>query len=91
MTLLSELTAILLPAAARDLRERGAAGELRADDLVSISRLLDVAAELVAVRDMARGAADSADDVEPLDEAKRAAASDLEVIAAVERRRASRT
>jgi hypothetical protein len=88
VTLLSELTALLLPAAARDLRERGAAGELRADDLVSISRLLEIAAELVVARDMARDGSDAA---EPLDAAKRAAASDLAVIAAVERKRASRT
>ena len=87
VTLLSELTTLLLPAAARDLRERGAAGDLRADDLVSISRLLDIAAELLVARGMADAGSDA---VEPLHAAKRAAASDLAVIAAIERKRASR-
>lgn len=87
MTLLSDLVAVLLPAAARDLSERGATGALQPDDLISISRLLDVTAALLESFDSS-----ATEHVRPtgtdFEKARSSAAADLQVIESARRTRA---
>ena len=87
MTLLSDLVAVLLPAAARDLREHGESGVLQTSDLISISRFLDVAAALVESLGE-KGSAHFAGDSTDLEAVRRSAAGDLSIIESARRRRA---